>query len=267
MGASKGRGQLPPPLATRSRLMWPALLPLALLAAVCLPAAALVPPPAAGQPINPEWVPQLAEVTSVRLGFPVPTPPAESPLPLYATHPAHRPMIALVLDLLADSRLAAGEITPSRKGTALMIALRSGRPVSVHPAQDCQKLARETGHGYTCRPSPDQLILLTREGRPVRLHNPRMAEWLRSGWKADQPVGEPTDMDRETAVALAREQSRLPEWQASFVEEYPVERLGETEVRRAWVLEAELPAGQKIRLVLDARTGEVLRLVQLEAMQ
>jgi len=183
------------------------------------------------------------------------------------THPDHRPAIAAVLDLLLQSRLAPGASVPSPKGPVLQIAVRRGAPVAVLPAGDCEGFTSESGHGFACPPSPRDVVLRLGDGRQVRLHNPRMAEWLQEGWREHVPVGEPAPLDREAAIALAREQSRLPEWQASFVDAYPVERPGVTEVRRAWLLEAELPAGQRIRLVLDALTGEVLRLVQLEALE
>ncbi len=223
--------------------------------------------PAAGLPIPADWIPPLQAVAGLRLGLSVPAGPEGAPLPLHATHLDHRPVIALLLDRLAASRLAAGAATPSPGGGVLHIALRSGAPLAVHPAGNCPEPPGGTGHGFVCPPSETDVILRLGDGRAVRLHNPWMAAWLQAGWRAHVPVGEPRLLDRAAAIALAREQSRLPMWQASFVDAYPVERLGETEVRPAWLLEAELPAGQRIRLVLDARTGEVLRLVQQEALE
>jgi len=214
-----------------------------------------------------EWVPPLSAVASLRLALRVPVDPEAAPLPLHAAHPDHRAAIAVVLDLLLDSRLAPGAPVPSPKGPVLQIALRRGDPMAVLPAGDCRAFSSESGHGFACPPSPSDVVLRLGDGRQVRLHNPRMAAWLQEGWREHVPVGEPAVIDREAAIALAREQSRLPKWQASFVDAYPVERPGGTEVRRAWLLEAELIAGQRIRLVLDALTGEVLRLVQMEALE
>ncbi len=249
---------------------------LAALAAGLAALPASPPPPAVpavavtaghGQPVPADWVPPLDSVASLRLSLRAPAGPAEAPLPLYTTHPDHRPTIAVVLDLLLGSRLAPGAAVASPKGPVLQIALRRGEPVAVQPAGDCPGFSSESGHGFACPPSPSDVILRRGDGRQVRLFNPQMAAWLQEGWREHVPTGEPALLDREAAIALAREQSRLPGWQASFVDAYPVERPGEIEVRRAWLLEAELPAGQRIRLVLDALTGEVLRLVQLEAME
>ncbi len=239
----------------------------AALAAVLHTASAAAPPPADGLPIPRDWIPPLPQVAGLRLSLSVPVEPGAAPLPLYAAHLDHRPVIALILDRLTDSRLAAGAATPSAGGGVLLITLRTGPVLAVHPAGNCAEPPGEAGRGYVCPPSPAEVILRRGDGLHLRLHNPWMAAWLQGGWRAHLPAGEPRLLDRAGAIALAREQSRLPDWQASFVAEYPVERPGGTEVRPAWLLEAALPAGQRIRLVLDARTGEVLRLVQQEALE
>lgn len=243
--------------------------PVSALAAALAAALTLTVPAAAGEglPIPPGWIPPLPTVAGLRLALGSPAGPGGSPQPLFATHPDHRPVIALILDRLAASRLASGPAVPSAAGGVLHVALRRGGQMAVEPAGDCAEAAGQAEHGYVCPPSPTDVILRLSDGRTVRVRNPWMAGWLQEGWRAHLPAGQPRLLDREAAVALAREQSGLPQWQARFVDAYPVERSGGTEVRPAWLLEAELPAGQRIRLVLDAQTGEVLRLVQLEALE
>ncbi|MFB5085182.1 hypothetical protein [Symbiobacterium thermophilum] len=219
-----------------------------------------------GLPIPGDWIPPLPAVAGFRLVLSPPAGPGGAPQPLYATHPDHRPVIALVLDRLVGSRLTAGPAEPSAAGGVLHVALRRGGRLAVEPAGECPDAAGPGERGYVCPPSPSDVVLRLSDGRAVRVRNPWMAGWLQEGWRAHLPVGAPQLLDRDAAVALAREQSGLPAWQARFVDAYPVERSGGTEVRPAWLLEAELPAGQRIRLVLDAQTGEVLRLVQLEAL-
>ena len=263
-GSRTGRGRRP---WLRASALAAALA--AALTAIGAAAVVAAPPgttaPAAPGAVDPDWVPPIAAVAGLRLS--VSLPPEATPQPLHATHLDHRPVIALILDRLADSRPAAGAATPSPGGGVLHIALWRGAPLAVHPAGDCPDRPGEAGAGYVCPPSPTDVVLRRGDNLRVRLHNPWMAAWLQGGWRAHFPVGEPRLLDREGAVALAREQSRLPDWQARFVDAYPVERSGGTEVRPAWLLEAELPAGQRIRLILDARTGEVLRLVQQEALE
>ncbi|MFZ5817003.1 MAG: hypothetical protein ACOY93_17205 [Bacillota bacterium] len=214
-----------------------------------------------------DWVPELKEVATLHLSLGMPVPLEEAPLPLHATHPRHRERIALLLDMLSDARLVPGEISLPARAPSLQIALTDGTTVSARLAYDCTPFTSETGHGYTCRQAAGELILHTRQGREVRVANPRTARWLTGGWREDIPVGRAPDMDKETALEIARQTDARAAWRATFYEEYPVEGKGGITVHRAWVLEAEFPSGSKTRLVIDAQTGGVLRVAQLEALQ
>lgn len=225
------------------------------------------PPSAAVEHIPAEWVPAIQEVVTVHLSLGLPVPLEEAPQPLYTSHPHHRATIAFLLDMLADAHLAPGEISPPSRAPTLQVALQSGASASARLAYDCTPFTSETGHGYTCRQAPGEVILRTLQGREVRMANPRLAFWLTEGWKADIHRGPTPDMDKETALEIARQVDPKAAWQATFYEEYPVESKGGTEVRRAWLVEAERPTGSKTRLVIDALSGEVLRLVQLESLE
>lgn len=245
-----------------------ALLAAAGCAAPGLPAEAPAEAPSAAvEQIPAEWVPSLAEVATIHLSPGQPVPLEEAPQPLYATHPRHRESIAFLLDRLSEARLAPGEISPPSRAPALQIALKEGQAVSARLAYDCTPFTSETGHGYICRQAPGELILHTRQGREVRIANPRMALWLMSGWREDIPVGPAQDIPKETALEIARNLDAKAPWQATFYKEYPVESKGDTQVRRAWLLEAEYPSGSKTRLVIDAHTGEVLRIGHLESLE
>lgn len=214
-----------------------------------------------------EWVPGLEEVATLHLSLGLPVPLEKAPQPLYASHPHHRLTVALLLDMLADARLAPGEISLPSRAPTLQVAMRDGTSVSARLAYDCTPFTSETGHGYTCRQAPGEVILHTRQGREVRTANRRLALWLSEGWQADVPVGPAADMEKETALDIARKVDAKARWTATFYKEYPVEGKGGTQVRRAWLMEAEHPTGSKTRLVVDAQSGEVLRLGQLEALE
>lgn len=222
---------------------------------------------AAVERIPAEWVPKVEEVVTVHLSLGMPVPLEEAPQPLYTTHPYHRATIAYLLDMLADARLAAGEISLPSRAPALQVALRNGASVSARLAYDCTPFTSETGHGYTCRQAPGEVILRTLQGREVRVANPGLAHWLTTQWKDDIHRGTAPDLDKETALQIARETDPKAAWQAIFYEEYPVESKGGTLVRRAWLVEAEHPTGNKTRLVIDALSGEVLRKMQLESLE
>jgi hypothetical protein len=226
-----------------------------------------VAPEAAVGQVPPEWVPALNEVATLHLSPGAPVTLEQAPQVLHATHPQHRVTIAYLLDLLASSRLGAGEISPLFRAPSLQFALQGGPVVSARVAYNCTPFTSEAGHGYTCRQAPDELILQTRQGREVRIANPRLFAWLSGGWRADIPVGPAPDMEKEMALAIAREMDPVAPWRATFFAEYPVEGKGGTEVRRAWVVEAEYPTGNKTRIVIDAQTGERLRVGQLESLQ
>lgn len=225
------------------------------------------PPAAAVERIPAEWVPAIQEVVTLHLSLGLPVPLEEAPQPLYTSHPHHRATIAYLLDVLADAHLAPGEISMPSRAPTLQVALQNGASVSARLAYDCTPFTSETGHGYTCRQAPGEVILRTLQDREVRLANPRLANWLTEGWKTDIHRGPVEDLDKETALEIARRVDPKAKWQATFYAEYPVESKGGTLVRRAWLVEAEHASGSKTRLVIDAQSGEVLRMGQLESLE
>lgn len=226
------------------------------------------PEPSAAPPgqIPPDWLPALDEVVTLHLHLGVPVPLEQAPQPIYASHPVHRATIAHLLDVLTVARLAGGELSLPARAPSLQVALKGGAAVSVRLAYNCTPFSSEEGHGYTCRQAPGELILHTRQGREVRVFNEPLAQWLLGGWKAHIPVGVMPDLEKEMALALARQVDAKAPWKATFYAEYPLEGKGGTEVRRAWVVVAEYPAGHKTRLVIDAQTGAVVRHLQIEAL-
>lgn len=214
------------------------------------------------------WIPRFEDVASVRLSLGVSVPPGEAPQPLYASHPDHRIIIAYLLDRLADARPTPGDISPLSRSPVLRIHLRSGPSVSARLAYDCAiEDPGEGGPSYSCRMAPGELILRLADGREARVRNPVMADWLAGGWRREIPVGPVPDLDREAALAIAREFDARAAWKASFHEAYPLEGPGGTDLQRAWVVEAEYPSGHRVRLLIHAQTGELLRAERLETLE
>lgn len=222
---------------------------------------------AGAEAIPGDWVPRLEDVVSVRLSLGLPVPPEEAPQPLFTSHPDHRLTIAYLLDRLAGAQLAPGDISPPSRVPVLVISLRSGSSVSARPAYDCAPVNLEGGPSYTCRLAPGELIMQTADGQEARVRNPVMAAWLAGGWRREIALGPVPDLDRETALAIAREFDARADWKAAFHEEYPMEGPGGTDLQRAWVLEAEYPSGHRVRLLIAAQTGELLRAERLETLE
>lgn len=214
-----------------------------------------------------DWLASLEQVATVHLHLGLPVPKEKVPQPLYATHPLHRITIAHLLDLLSQSRLAPDDGSMPARSASLQWALKKGGSLAVRPAHDCTPVAGEAKPGYICRQVPGELILHSAQGREVRISNPALAAWISAGWEADIPVGTLPDMEKELALAMARQADPKATWRATFFAEYPVEGKGGTEIHRAWMVEAEYPSGSKTRMVIDAQTGQIIRLGQLEALE
>lgn len=211
-------------------------------------------------------LPSLDDLVSAHIQYGLPAGPEEVPQTLYATHPAHRERLALLLDRLAGSEPTPGGISPPSGDAILHLALKSGQTLSVRHAYHCSNDPNEKTPVQTCTGAPGEIILQMGSDQAVRLRNRAMSEWLSEGWREEFPLGPSPPMVRETALEIAGAVDPTAAWKATFQEEYPVETREGTRVRPAWVVEAESPAGSKTRLVIDAHTGEILLQGHLEAL-